>query len=208
MFAEDRSLWESIKGFFEELFYGGHDMKFENFSFGNQIVTYRMIILAIGLGLVISSAVMIYKRRVEGRVVRELFRRGATCAENAKTLKELGLFGDWRIENSLRRGTLGRMLRSVEKDEYEESLREKILASEGSKKGKNGKRVLIEDRKPRPLSDRYYIPEDRAEEMVRLFSERGSGIWSFLLTVVLTAVAVALLFVLVPWFVGLIDSSL
>ncbi len=208
MFAEDRSLWETIKEFFVDLLYGGHDMKFENFSFGNQIVTYRMIILAIGLGLIISSAVMIYKRRVEGRVVRGLYTSGATSPERAKTIKELGLFGDRRIINSLRRGTLGRMLRSVEKDEYEESLREKILACDGGKKGEKGKKVLISDRKPRPESDRYYIPEDRAEEMVRLFSERGSGIWSFLLTVVLTAVAVALLFAIVPWFVGLIDSSL
>lgn len=201
--AVDNGFLSAIKNFFYDLLYGGSDMQYENFSFGNQVVTYRMIILAVALGLIIASAVMMYKRRVLGKMVRELARQGGKGAENAKTLAELGLTGSKNIARSLKRGTLGRMLGCVEKDEHNEKMKEQL-----ERAGAEKKRLVVEDYKSCPEKDRYYIPADRAEDMIVLFSEKGSGVGGFIITVIFCIIAAALLFSLVPYFIELIDNTL
>ena len=188
-----------IKDFFIELLYGGSDMQYENFSFGNSVVTYRMMILAIMLGVIIAATVVFYKRKVPGKLVIALSAEGANSPETAKTLSELGLSGKKGIIYSLKRGTLGRMLYSVQKDSYNEKMKAELEC---------GKKVKIANYQPNPASDRYYIPADREKEMVKLFSERGSGIFSYILTIALCIVMAAMLFALVPWFLTLIDGAM
>lgn len=190
---------EKIKEFFTQLLYGGSDMQYENFSFGNSIVTYRMMILAIMLGIIIAATVAFYKRKVPGKMVIALSEAGANCPEKAKTLAELGLSGKKGIIYSLARGTLGRMLYSVEKDAYNEKMRSEL---------ESGKKVKIVSFRPNPTSDRYYISEDREKAMVKLFSEKGSGIFSYILTIALCILMAAMLFTLVPWFLEIIDGAL
>ncbi|MBQ8208036.1 MAG: hypothetical protein IJZ89_04800 [Clostridia bacterium] len=195
----------AIKNFFTELLYGGSDMQYENFSFGNQVVTYRMIILAVVFGLILASAVMIYKRKVLGKMVRELAKQGATDPERAKTLSSLGLSGSKMIVYSLKNGTLKRMLGCVERDGHNEKMRELI---ENSTNEKTKKKPVISDYIPHPETDRYYIHEDRVKDMVDLFSEKGSGIGGFTITVIFCIIAAAILFTLVPWFITLIDKTM
>lgn len=188
-----------IKEFFTRLLYGGSDMQYENFSFGNSIVTYRMMILAIMLGVIIAACVALYKKRVLGKMVRGLHEAGANCPESAKTLAELGLSGEKGVIYSLCHGTLSRMLYSAEKDAYDEKMRAEL---------EGGKKIKIVEYKPDPARDRYYIPSEREREMVKLFALRGNGIMSFILTVILCIVMTAMLFALVPWFLNLIDGAL
>lgn len=188
-----------IKEFFMELLYGGSDMQYENFSFGSSIVTYRMMILAIMVGIIIAATVAFYKRKVPGKMVIALSEAGANCPEKAKTLSELGLSGKKGIIYSLKHGTLGRMLYSVRKDAYNEKMKAEL---------ESGKKVKIVAYVPEPASDRYYIPSDREKEMVKLFSEKGSGVFSYALTIVLCIVMAAMLFALVPWLLGIIDATL
>lgn len=188
-----------IKEFLIELLYGGSDMRYDNFSFGNSIVTYRMMILAIMLGIIIAATVVFYKRKVPGRMVIALSEAGASSPEKAKTLAELGFYGRKGIIFSLKYGSLGRMLCSVEKDAYNEKMKAEL---------ESGKKVKIVSYQPNPASDRYYIPADRENEMVKLFSDRGSGAFSYILTIALCIVMAAMLFALVPWFLNLIDGSL
>ena len=91
------------------------------------------------------------------------------------------------------------MLYSVQKDSYNEKMKAELEC---------GKKVKIANYQPNPASDRYYIPADREKEMVKLFSERGSGIFSYILTIALCIVMAAMLFALVPWFLTLIDGAM
>ncbi len=186
-----------IKEFFIELLYGGSDMQYENFSFGSNIVTYRMMILAIMLGIIIAATVAFYKRKVPGKMVIALSASGANCPEKAKTLKELGLSDKKGIIYSLRSGTLGRMLYSAEKNAYNEKMKAELESE---------KKVRIVPYRPNPSTDRYYIPRDREKEMVKLFSEKGSGLFSYILTVVVCIITAAIAFALVPWFLSFIDG--
>lgn len=188
-----------IKEFFMEILYGGSDMQYENFSFGNSIVTYRMMILAIMLGIIIAATVAFYKRKVPGKLVIALSEAGANSPDKAKTLAELGFCGKKGIIFSLKCGSLGRMLYSVEKDAYNAKMKAEL---------ESGKKVKIVSFKQNPTNDRYYIPADREKAMVKLFSEKGSGVLSYALTIVLCIVMAAMLFALVPWFLQLLDGAL
>lgn len=201
--ADDAGVMTKIKEFFTELLYGDSETQYENFSFGNQIVTYRIIILAVVSGLIIASAVMMYKRRVRGKMVRELAKQGCVGQDSAKTLSELGLSESKLIKMSLKNGTLGRMLSSAEKDAHNEGMKKSLENTDGK-----GKKIVVTDYKPNPMTDRYYIPEDKKDEMLALFSEKGSGAGGFVLTVVVCVLIAAILFAAVPWFIELIDSSL
>ena len=204
--ASNNSFASSLKDFFTELLYGGSGERYENFSFGNQLVTYRMIIIAVAIGIIIASAVMVYKRKYLGSLVRALSMAGALEPESAKTLGELGLSHSRSIRMSLKNGTLKRMIRSTERDKYEEKVRS-ILEENAEKKDKNKVRI-IGDFVPSPTDDKYYLPAEKEKEMLVLFSEKGSGIVGFILTVVFCILAAALLFVLVPWMIKLLDSAL
>ena len=199
--SDAESIGGAAKDFIKELLFGGSNMQYENFSFGNQVVTYRMIIIALCLGIIIASAVMLYKRRVLGRMIRALLSREAFGAESAKSLSELSLCGEAAIIASLRHGTLGRMLPSVLKDAHDEKMR--VLIEGGEKR-------RIKSFSPVPREDRYYLPVDEGmrEKLVKLFSEKGSGVLSFVLTVVLTVAAAGVLFSVVPWLLGFLDGVL
>ena len=98
------------------------------------------------------------------------------------------------------------MIRNTERDKYEEKVRS-ILEENAEKKDKNKVRI-IGDFVPSPTDDRYYLPAEKEKEMLVLFSEKSSGIVGFILTVVFCILAAALLFVLVPWMIKLLDSAL
>ncbi len=213
----------AIKSFFHDLFYGGSDMQYENFSFGNSVFTYRMIIIAIFLGLIIASAVMIYKRKVLGRFIRALSEKKAFSPSEAKSLSELKLEKNRMILHSLKRGTLKRMVPSFERDEHSRLMRE-LMREKGENKEasptekkkdvkaeeKKKKKPIISDYIPHPDKDRYYLPEDEKKRMamVSLFDEKGSGTIGLILTIIGCVICGAVLFWAVPWLLSLLDSAL
>ncbi|MEE0970506.1 MAG: hypothetical protein U0M06_14145 [Clostridia bacterium] len=210
--TENESIISAVKEFFYRLLYGESQTQYENFSFGNPIVTYRIVIIAIAAGLVIASAVMIYKRKVLGRFVRALNDAGASSKESAKRMDELDFKHSLFISFSLKRGTLARMVSSVQKDCYNEKFLENTENEEkdGKDNGKKKRKKVVSEFVPDPESDSYYLPEDdkKRSAMLTLFSDKGSGIFSFLLTLFACVAASALLFYAVPWFIGLLDSTL
>lgn len=207
----------------------GTSEEYEHFSFSSDGVTYKLIVAAIGLGLIIASAVMFVKKRVLGEFVRNLYKSGAVGAENSKKYAETGTKKSKFIERSLRNGSLSRMLGCAERDKYNESLKTaeengKSVNGKDGKDKKGGKVGKGENREygekgefrekisvlyvPSPEKDSFYLPEDRCKELLSLFSEKGSGVLSLILTVVFCVCAVAVLWAVIPMFLNFIDSSL
>ncbi len=200
---ENKGFISAVKEFFTELLFGGEELQYENFSFGSQLVTYKIVIIGIALGIIIAAGVMIYKRRVLGKVVRALSEANACSPEEAKSLSELDIKTNFFIASSLKSGTLMRMLPSLLRDEYNARLIESFSAEK--KKGNK-----IHSFKGAPERDKYYLPKDEAKRssLISLFSEKGNSAVTFALTVIFCIVAVVVLFEAVPWFLGLLDSSL
>ncbi|MBR4295820.1 MAG: hypothetical protein IKT56_03160 [Clostridia bacterium] len=209
----ENTFGEAVKRFFMQLLYGDEAVKYKDFSFANPLVTYRILILAIGIGFIISSCVMFYKRHVLGELIRALLREGADAPESAKTLSELGLetvspTKMRLITASLRSGTLRRMVCCVERDEHDEKMR--ALIDEVDKKGSKGKakKVKMTEYVPQPTKDRYYLQKDKAEKLEKLFSVKGSGAKELILSIVFCVVAVALLLTIVPHFLEMWKGAL
>ena len=57
---------------------------------------------------------------------------------------------------------------------------------------------MFTEYRPRPEKDSFYLPEDTAAALEKLFSDKNSGIGSLALTLLLCIVMAALLYVLVP----------
>lgn len=215
-FAEanvENTFGEAVKRFFMQLLYGEEAVKYKDFSFANPLVTYRILILAIGIGFIVASCVMFYKRHVLGELVRALLREGADSPESAKGLRELGLetvspTKMRLITASLRAGTLRRMVSCSERDAHDEKMRELICeADEKGSKSKVNKPKMTEY-VPQPTKDRYYLQKDKAEKLEKLFSVKGSGAMELILSIVFCVVAVALLLTIVPHFLEMWNKAL
>ena len=202
-----RLFWEAVKDFL----WGGSGTQYEHFSFGVPMLTVNSLIVALAIGCIVASAVMMYKKRVLGGLVRALAAAEAKDAESAKSLSELGLSGSAAIKWSLRRGSLGKMLDSVEGDKHNEKMRALLSDDEDEddekKKGKAAKveiRPFVTD----PEKDRYYISEEKKDRLTSLFRQKGSGVLSFVLTIIVVIVIAAVLVKLVPYFLSLLDRSM
>lgn len=191
--------WEAINSFL----WGRSGAEYENFSFSSPMLTLNAFIVAIALGFIIASGVMMYKRRVLGKLVRALAKAEAKDAESARSLSELGLSGSFAIKFSLKHGSLGKLLRSAEKDAHDEKMRALI-----SGEGKKNKGEKIKPYAAVPEKDRYYISEEEKDKMTSLFREGGSSVLSFALTVVLTVAAAAVMIKLVPYLISMLDGAL
>ena len=181
--------------------------EYEHFSLSSDGVTYKLIVAAIGLGLIIASVVMFVKKRVLGEFVRNLYKSGAVGADNAKKYAETGTKKSKFIEKSLKNGSLSRMLGCTERDKHDESVKKAAENAENKENAKKAGKIAV-GYVPSPEKDSFYLPEDRCEDLLSLFSEKGSGVPSLILTVVFCVCAVAVLWAVMPMIFNFIDSAL
>lgn len=181
---------------------------------GSGYVWYRLFILALGVGFVVSSVVLALKRKYLGGVVRALYAADATSPEKAKKFAELGLAESRIVMHSLESGTLSRMLGCVEKDKHDEAMRAVLSerseeSSSSEKEKKNSKKAKIITRyKPKARMDSFYLPEEKSKQMLSLFSEKGSGVLSVLITILFAAVVVVALWYFMPYILSMIENSI
>ncbi len=186
---------------------------YEHFDFGSPIISLSAVIVAIMIGVMASAVVSFVDRNILGKFVRAINRNGCNCAENAKTVSELGFadfYGKRRFRNriickSLERGLLQRIVSSTMKDEYIAS-----LLKNNAEKGSDGmkKKDKIHYFKSDITVDKYYIPEEKAASAASLFDKRGNGIVSLVICLVFCVAIGSLLISIVPWLIGLFDSAM
>lgn len=169
---------------------------YESFTLESPLETYKIIILALTVGLIVASSSMTYKRCVHGKLVRALSASGAVGKNNAKTLGEIGFIPSPVVARSLKTGTLARMIGCVERDAHEEKLRAAMSSGE--------KHIKLTEYRPRPDTDRFYLREESYISLENLFSDKNSGKLSLVITIALCIVMAALLYWLVPLMMNMI----
>lgn len=113
------SLIKELTDYFAEQVFHVDFRVYDNFSVGAQTgVTVKNVILGIMLGAIVAACGMAYTRRVHGRFVRTLLRRGAHSPETAITLREVGLFCNPSVRRALLGGVLSKLTRCVETEEF------------------------------------------------------------------------------------------
>lgn len=195
--------------------------EYENFSFGSSLVSLRIIIVAVMIGVFVAAAISFYNRRVLGRFVRALAKRECFDKDSAKTVSELGFDTDKRVLHSLKNGMLSRMIRCIGRDE----LAEKLLSDTGNAKEAKAdeknmctlEKIVYKKEKNAELCgeyendfsfDRFYLPREKSNSLEKLFEKEESGVVSLILTAVLCVFIAAVLIIAIPWFLSLIDSML
>ena len=190
------------------------------------LVTPAMIFFGAFLAIRAGSAIVIFNRRVLGRLVRRLIRNDALTPEKAKTLEELGLSDSRAIKLFLNLMTLSKAVRCVEEDEYyglkyipytpedysgtesEESEAERIEAKKNDAYAVsiNTPRKLRYKRDPK--KDHFYIPERKKYHASVRFDVKGTNPLSLIILGVVYIVLGLIFIRIFPSLLKAIDTAM
>ncbi len=162
-------------------FFSIAEREYKSFTFdASDRATVRNVILAFCIGIILAALYMLYQKRVPGAVIRAFLRAEAFSEEAAKTPEELGLANNPFYRYELKHNlTLKRFLRAVEKSEDENE-----------------------------LQTRYFIPEELKYRAEIRYDKKGSGLFSLILTIVLTVGLGIAVIKLLPAVLTLFDNLL
>lgn len=212
--ATSPSLWQEMWQFLSDKYFS---VSFEDYNYdhitlsSSSFFSVQGIIIAVFLGMIVAAAMTLFQKRTLGDLVRALDRESCYDATSAKTLEELGLLRSAAIKQALRRGTsLGRIVHCVEQEEYltaQAQKREAFEAEQAAIPRKSARRAWRDvPYKHDFMTDRFYIPEDKAFGAISHFSKKGSDPLTFGLTIVICIALMMLCCFLLPEMLKLADN--
>lgn len=141
-------LWKEICNLFYEAYFGTEGY-YEHLDMGTgSLLSLRLIILGIFLGIAAGSFVSVFNKRVLGGFVRKLLREECLSPETGKTLPELNYAAKLTIRRAVKKNVnLLRVVRCREEEEY-------LTAMEAEGRKKYPPFRIDPDR------HHFYIPED------------------------------------------------
>ena len=139
--------------------------------------------------------------------MRKLVKEQCLWPDKAQTLSELGFLRNGGVKASLRSpNKLGKIVRCVEKDEYEQKV-EEARAAYVAEHG-NDKDFFMPSYRIDFENDHFYIPDEEHYKAEIRFEEKGSGWRAFLLVVIVSVLGAALVCYLLPDMLQLVDNML
>lgn len=213
--AKEPSLFDELWEYFYEKYFTVDLPYLENFSIkSGGLVSLQGIIVGITVGLIIASIGMIYTKRYIGNFIRRIIDCKCFDAESAKTLYELGYLKNPGVRNAIKSGgTLSRLVRCVEEDEFFAKLNKNDdtnSADEGdsTEKGTSAKKnnSAIPEFKRDLNTMRFYIPEEKKYTAEIRFDAKGAGIGTFIVVVVVALLTCALICYFLPDLLKMADN--
>lgn len=206
---ESQTLWEELWAYFRERYFTlDVTGRYEHIDLGTgTLLSLRNIILGIFLGIIVASAFASFDKNHLGGFVRKLVREDCLSPEKAKTLRELGYHRSPAVRGSLKRGAvLGRVVHCVEREQHErdmEAARAAYVAATGSSAG-----FVPAPFRLNPETAHFYIPDEQHYAAEVRFEKEGSGWRSFLLVLILSVVAAAVVIFFLPDILQLVDNMI
>jgi len=133
--------------------------------------TLEKVIIALAIGVIVAGAMLIYNRRVTGKIVRRLIAEDALTPGTAKTLAELGLR---RGAASALRDPDGGMRRCV-----------RVILADGTEAEGRLKSADLADA-------RFYVPEEEKYAAEVRYEAKNTA-WPVLIVAIIAAAVVAYL---------------
>ncbi len=199
-----QELWE----YFEGKYFSVDTGRYEHIELGTgSLVTLQKIVLGIFAGIIIAAGLACYDKNRLGAFVRKLVKEQCLWPDKAQTLSELGFLRNGGVKASLRSpNKLGKIVRCVEKDEYEKKV-EEARAAYVEEHG-NDKDFFMPNYRIDFENDHFYIPDEEHYRAEVRFEEKGSGWRAFLLVVIVSILGAALVCYLLPDMLQLVDNML
>ncbi len=145
------------------------------------------VLIALFVGLFFALGVLFYNKYIPGRIVRYLIGHQIHDESSAVTLAEAGFAKSRLIAFTLREGSM---------------LRKLVVCLPDEEDGRDRKGRVELSRA------RIYLPEDKCYRADMAYNNNGASLLTVLLTVLLFLVMLALLAIMVPWLLGLIEDFL
>ncbi len=201
------SLFEELLEYFKEKYFSVGAMQYENINIGSgSIVTAQGIIFGLFIGIVIAAGIACYDKNRLGAFVRSIVKNQCLWPEKAMTLHDLGFARNGGVKMSLRSpNKLGRVVRCLEKEQYEQKAEEARLAyieEHGNEEGF----IPMPTYKIDFNSDHFYIPDEEHYRAETRFDNAGSGWRAFVLVLILSVFGASLLCFLLPDMLQLVDN--
>ncbi len=204
--SEEPSLFEELWSYFEGKYFSVDTGRYQHIHVGSDsLINLQKIVLGICGGIIIAAGIACYDKNRLGAFVRALIKEQCLWQDKAKTLSELGFLRNGGVKASLRSpNKLGKIVRCVEKETYEaevEASRAAYVEKNGSEEG-----FYMPAYKLNFESDHFYIPDEEHYRADLRFDNAGSGWRAFLLVVLVSVIAAALICFLLPDMLQLVDN--
>ena len=184
--------------------------QYENLGFGDfAFANLRNIIFGMVLGIIFTSYLVIFNKRVYGDFVRSLIEQNCSSPASAKTLTELGYMKNSAVRSAIRTGhTYRGILRCPESDEYF-AAREQARGEYEARVAASGERApafSAPEFKYDFSTARFYIPEDKHFTASERFEKKGTSVLSALTITVVSIVLFWAIIKFLPDILQLLDN--
>lgn len=172
---------------------------------GSGVINMSWAIVALCLGMVLASVLAVYEKKGLGEFVRKLLHEDCYTPESAKTLYELGYRKNAAVRSALRTGSLSKIVRCTQKQEWDAEMERKkqeykASAPAGSPPFKcPAYRINFE-------TDTFYIPKDDSYAADVRYDKKGSGIISVLIVAGLSLLVAAFIIFILPDMLQMLDN--
>lgn len=207
--GDDTTIWQDLWYYIYTNYIYPEDIYYENLNLSaGSMVNLRNILFGLLFGLIIASFAMTFNKRFLGKFVRAVLSAEVLLPESAKTLEELGFSRNYLVRHGVRKGTnIRTVVKCREEEEYNASLREKMLEYEERRK---------EDPSMPPFKwvdysvdadrDHFYIPEEKKYSAEMRFEKRGSSWGALIFVIIISIVLFAALLFVIPEVLKLVDN--
>ena len=197
-----KELWEYLEGKYFSVDAG----RYENLDLGSgSMLNLQHMVLGLFAGIIIAAGFACYDKNRLGAFVRALVKEQCLWPDKAKTLYDLGFMKNGSVKASLRsRNQLGKIVRCVERDAYEQQVEEAraaYIAEHGSDKD-----FFMPDYRIDFDNDHFYIPDEEHYRAEIRYESKGSGWRAFILVVLVSIIGAALVCFLLPDMLQLVDN--
>ena len=205
---EDASFFEKFWQTFREIFIESSDY-YEHLGINSStLLSVRLIILGLFVGMALATFVAVFNKRVLGDVVRRILSKNALSPDTALTLEELGYGSNLLVRFAVKKSTsLRRVVKCREEVAYnsEMEIKEKEYA-ERKKDGEKRPKFKEVPSKVKSLSDSFYIPEDMKYMADIKFEKKGTTwLGAVIIVIALAAVFLAVMYFL-PYILSLVND--
>jgi len=175
-----KELFEDIKDWLYH-FFNPKLEGYTNFDFGEgDMLNIRMIIFGIFAGVLLASLYAIYVKNVIGAFVRKLLASECLSEDKAMTLEELGFDKNIFVKQALRGSLLASTVVHVTAGEADGQV----------------------------PTERFYIKEEKKYAAEMRFNARGSGWPTFFFVLLLSVIAIFIIFAVLPHIIRFFDSTI
>lgn len=207
--ANDTPLLKKLWQYFYDTYFNSAEV-YENLNMeAGDILSVRLIILGLCIGIAISGFAMVFNKRVLGAFVRKLLKDECLSSESAKTLDELGYSDKMLIHWAVKKSTsLRRVVKCREQEQFNTELKQKREEYQ-QKKAEDSSLPSFKDTEYKidSSSDRFFIPEELKYTADIKFDKKGTSWFGAIMLVFIMAIAFVAMSIALPYVLELINDA-